>query len=317
MNVAVTGGAGFIGRWVAKKLVEDGHDVCVIDNLSNSTEENISELCPKIKVFKMGDIRNTRLISEFFAKNEPDVCIHLAAQINVQKSIDYPEETFEINLVGTNNVLEECRKHETKMVNVSTCMVYDTSNASEAIDESHQLNPRSPYAASKLASDFLAMSYYHAYGLPVVVIRPFNVYGPFQKSNCEGGVVSIFIQKFLDGKKLDVFGDGSQTRDLLYVEDCADFIAKASLSKRAIGEIINAGSGKDVTIKDLALLIAEAPKRIRYTRHPHPQSEISRLLCDYSKAKKLLNWQPRASLKKGMEKTREWIQYQKLHNNLK
>jgi nucleoside-diphosphate-sugar epimerase len=123
----------------------------------------------------------------------------------------------------------------------------------------------------------------------------------------EGGVVSIFIRNFLEGKTLDVFGDGTQTRDLLYVEDCADFIVKAAFSDKAVGVIINAGSGRDVAIKDLAFLICKDAERIKYVEHHHPQSEIPKLLCDYTKAKKLLGWAPKISLEKGIEKTKEWI----------
>ncbi len=185
-------------------------------------------------------------------------------------------------------------------------MVYDLSS-SEAINEEHSLNPKSPYSDSKLAAENLALSYFHDYGLPVVITRPFNTYGPYQKSDMEGGAVSIFIRSFLEGKPLNVFGDGKQTRDLLYVEDCADFIVKASFNEKAIGEIINAGYGKDIAIKDLALLIYNDAKRIRYVEHHHLQSEIPKLLCDYTKAKKLLGWMLKISLEEGIEKTEEWI----------
>lgn len=305
MNVLVTGGAGFIGRWVVEKELSQGFDVYVLDNLSNGEEENLSEFKSEIAAFKVGDIRNRKLVSKFFNKNKFDVCIHLAAQINIQRSLENPDETFEVNVMGTYNLLEEAREYGVKMVLVSTCMVYDTTHASKAIDETYPLNPRSPYAASKLASDIMAMSYYHAYGLPVVVTRPFNTYGPFQKSNTEGGVISIFLEKYLSDQTLEVFGDGTQTRDFIYVEDCADFIAKASLSDRAIGQVINAGSGRDIAIKDLALLITKDLNRISYVTHRHPQSEIAKLLCDYSKAKKLVGWKPKVSLNEGIEKTKK------------
>ena len=123
----------------------------------------------------------------------------------------------------------------------------------------------------------------------------------------EGGVISIFIKSFLEGKPLNIFGDGKQRRDFLYVEDAAEFIVKAAFSNKAVGEIINAGSGRDISIRDLALLICRDPKRIRYIKHPHPQSEIPRLLCDYTKAKQILGWSPKKSLEDGIKKTREWI----------
>ena len=254
--------------------------------------------------FIFGDIRNKNLLKE--ACKEVDICIHAAAAINVQESIENPQRYYDVNVNGTFNILEEARKRDVKVVLIGTCMVYDLTS-SKAINEEHPLNPKSPYAGSKLAAENLALSYFHAYGLPVVITRPFNTYGPYQKSDMEGGVVSIFIERALEGEPLLIFGDGTQTRDLLYVEDCADFIVKASFNAKAVGEIINAGSGKDIEIKDLALLICTDSERIKYVEHHHPQSEIPKLLCDYTKAKKLLGWTPKTSLEEGIEKTKEWI----------
>jgi nucleoside-diphosphate-sugar epimerase len=185
-------------------------------------------------------------------------------------------------------------------------MIYDTA-ISRPINEEHPLKPASPYASSKLAAEELAISYFHGYGFPVVITRPFNTYGPFQGGNQEGGVVSIFIKKSLEGKPLLVYGDGKQTRDLLYVEDCADFILQATNNKAAVGEVINAGSGKDISINDLALMICRDRRRIKHVPHPHPQSEIRKLVCDYSKAKRILGWEPKTSLEDGIRKTTQWL----------
>jgi nucleoside-diphosphate-sugar epimerase len=209
--------------------------------------------------------------------------------------------------VGTRNVLEECRKANAKVVLVSTCMVYDTAGGT-AIGEEHAVNPASPYAASKLSAEHMAIAYHHTYGLPVVCLRPFNTYGPFQKSNMEGGVISIFIRRAMAGEELKVFGTGEQTRDLLYVEDCAEFIEVAAYSEKAVGQMFNAGSGSDIKVKDLALLVAGGDKsKVNFVKHHHPQSEIMKLLCDARKAQKVLGWKPRTSLKQGIEKTKQWI----------
>jgi UDP-glucose 4-epimerase len=303
--ILVTGGAGFIGRWIVKRLLDERKDVCVLDDLSNGRAENIEEFKdnPNFE-FILGDVRNKGVLGNLF--KDVDICIHAAAAINVQESIENPQRYYDVNVNGTFNILEEARKKDVKVVLVGTCMVYDLSS-SEAINEEHSLNPKSPYAGSKLAAENLALSYFHAYGLPVVITRPFNTYGPCQKSNMEGGVVSIFIKNFLDGKTLNVFGDGTQTRDLLYVEDCAEFIVKAAFSNKAVGEIINAGYGQDMAIKDLALLICKDIGRIRYVEHHHLQSEIPKLLCDYTKANKVLGWEPKTSLEEGIEKARDWI----------
>jgi nucleoside-diphosphate-sugar epimerase len=311
MNVLVTGGAGFIGRWVVEKLLDEEYKVCVQDDLSNGRMGNIEEFKgnPNFE-FVLGDVRNKEVLKDTF-KKDIDICIHAAAAINVQESIENPQSYYDVNVNGTFNILEEARKRNVKVVLIGTCMVYDLSS-SEAINEKHSLNSKSPYAGSKLAAENLALSYFHAYGLPVVITRPFNTYGPYQKSDMEGGVVSIFIRAFLEGKTLNIFGDGTQTRDLLFVEDCADFIVKAAFSDRAVGEIINAGYRQDIAIKDLALLICNEPKRIRHVEHHHPQSEIPKLLCDHTKARKLLGWMPKTSLEDGIEKTKEWIRSSEL-----
>lgn len=305
MKILVTGGAGFLGRWVVKKLLEAGHAVTAFDNLSNGSLQNIEEFEKNGSFqFVKGDILEGRELEN--AISGCGICIHCAAQINVQESLDYPERAFRNNLLGTFNVLEQCRKGKTRLVLIGTCMVYDLSSG-QPISERHATLPRSPYASSKLAAEELALSYYYGYGLPVVVLRPFNIYGPFQKTNMEGGVVSVFIRRHLDNETLDIFGNGTQTRDLLYVEDCADFVVNAAFSDKAGGEVINAGTGKDISINDLAGLIAQDPKRIVHVEHHHPQAEIQKLVCDYSKARRLLGWEPETSLEQGIRKTMEWM----------
>ncbi len=307
MNILVSGGAGFIGRWVVKRLLEDGHRVMAFDDLSNGQMVNIKEFLnlPSFSFIK-GDIKDRNALSELFHQGF-DLVYHLAASINVQDSIDEPRTTFDNDVLGTFNVLEECRLNNTKMVFMSTCMVYSRSSEAGGITEEHPVKPASPYAASKLSGEALTRSYYYAYGLPTVVVRPFNTYGPFQKSSGEGGVVAIFIQRDLEGQDLHIYGDGTQTRDLLFVEDCAEFVIKAGMDRRADGQILNAGLGRDVSINELAELICEDADRIKHIPHIHPQSEIQKLLCNYEKAGELLEWQPRISLEEGLRRTREWL----------
>jgi len=308
MKVLVTGGAGFIGRWVVKKLLEDRHEVWVLDDLSNGRKENLDEFAghPGLKEFRVGDIKDRDGLASLF-RDGFDICYHLAASINVQDSIDDPGTTFNNDVIGTFNVLEECRKNGTKMVFMSTCMVYDRAMSDEGIDEKWPTKPASPYAGAKIAGENMVLSYYYAYGLPTVVIRPFNTYGPFQKSSGEGGVVAIFIKRQLEGETLNIYGDGTQTRDLLYVEDCARFVVEAGYSDKVNGEIVNAGLGRDISINDLAMLIAGSKDRIKHVPHIHPQSEIPKLLCNYTKAKKLLGWEPKVTLEEGISRTRDWI----------
>jgi len=316
MVFLVTGGTGFIGRWVVKKLLDCDKEVVVIDNLINSNKKNLEEFKnnPNLKEIIIGDIRDRELIEKIFIKYDFSICIHLAAQINVQESLVYPERAFENNVIGTYNILEAALKINTKVVLLGTCMVYNLADLDKAISEEHEVKPTSPYAGSKIAAEELAMSYYHGLGLPVVILRPFNTYGPFQKTNMDGGVISIFISRKIKGENLKIFGDGTQTRDLLYVEDCAEFIVLAAESEKALGQIINAGTGSDISINDLAFLIVGDLNRIKHVEHHHPQSEIMKLVCNNSKAKNLLNWVPKTSLEKGIKKLEIWLKECEMKN---
>lgn len=309
MNILVTGGAGFIGRWVVGKLLDDGHDVWVIDDCSNGRKENLTEFAdhPSFREFVLGDIKDETLVESLFTNTKFDICYHLAASINVQDSIDDPRTTFNNDTLATFYILEQCRKHQTKVVFMSTCMVYDRCTNENGITELDSIKPASPYAGAKIAAENMVLSYYYTYDLPAVVIRPFNTYGPYQKTGGEGGVVAIFIRNNLQNKDVSIYGDGTQTRDLLYVEDCARFVVQSGYSSAVDGHIVNAGLGRDISINSLAKLIVKQEERIHHVPHIHPQSEIQKLLCNYDKAKRLLNWQPEVDLEEGIEKTANWI----------
>lgn len=309
-NVFVTGAAGFIGRWVVDDLLSRGHDVLGMDNFSNGSERNIAAFRDDESfTFVEGDVRDEEYLDELVS-NETDACIHLAAEIDVQESLDDPLSHFETNVTGTHNVIEACRRTDTRLGLVGTCMVYDMVDSDGGIDESHPVKPASPYAGSKLAAEDLAEGYYHGYDLPITFLRPFNTYGPYQKTGMAGGVVSIFTNRDIQGETLKIFGDGTQTRDLLYATDAARFIVDGTFSDDAVGEVINAGTGRDISINDLAELIATDGTPIEHVEHHHPQSEVQKLKADPSKAKELLGWEPEVSLEEGVELLREWLQTQ-------
>lgn len=335
MKCLVTGGAGFIGRWVVADLLKRGHEVLALDDLSNGRARNLDEFRSHAGYLGLveADIKDASALSSLFSQDPWDLVLHLGASIHVQRSIDDPEPTFRNDAEGTFRVLEECRrqyfrlngldpssKHfdydalvprlrerRPRVAVMSTCMVYDLAGDCP-IPEGHPYRPASPYAASKIASDMLALSYFHAYRLPITVVRPFNTYGPFQKSNSEGGVVSIFLKRDIAGEPLLVKGAGTQTRDLLYVEDCAEFVVTAALAPAAEGEVINAGTSTDVTINSLAEMCCSEANRIEHVLHDHPQAEIARLRADAEKAERILNWRAQTDLRTGLSKTRQWLQ---------
>ncbi len=310
-TVLVTGAAGFIGRWVVSELLERGYTVHGIDDFSNGSYRNVAEFQdnPSFSIREIDVTDRSAVMTAF--DEEFAACIHMAAEIDVHESLEQPMEHFQANVVGTQNVLEGCRQTDTSLTLVGTCMVYDVADATGGIKETHPVNPASPYAGTKLASEEVAMSYYHGYDLPVTVLRPFNTYGPYQKTGMAGGVVSIFTSLDIQNETLQIYGDGTQTRDLMYATDCARFIADGTFSEAAVGEVLNGGTGTDISVNELAELIATSGTAIEHVKHHHPQSEIEKLQCDPTKAQSMLGWQPEVSLEEGVNRLRIWLKSQR------
>lgn len=307
MRVLVTGAAGFIGRWVVGELLKRDLEVLPVDNLVAGDVANLAEFegRPGLLPFELGDVRDEEACRRWTA--QVDAVAHLAASISVQDSIDDPGGTFENDVVGTFRLLEGARASGARFLFMSTCMVYDQASSAGAIDENHPTKPASPYAGSKLSGEALTLSYWHAYRLPTTVVRPFNTYGPFQRSVGEGGVVAIFTRRSLLGEQLRIYGDGTQTRDLLYATDCARFVCDALLSDAATGLVLNAGTGRDVTVNELAAAVESDPARIVHVEHIHPQSEIAVLRCDPRRADEVLGWRSEVALETGLAEVRSWM----------
>jgi nucleoside-diphosphate-sugar epimerase len=284
-----------------------GHDVLPIDNLVAGDLANLAEFegHPGLLPFERGDIRDESACRRW--TRQVDAVAHLAASISVQDSIDGPTETFENDVVGTFRLLEGARASGARFLFMSTCMVYDRAMTPHGIAEDHPTKPASPYAASKLSGEALTLSYWHAYGLPSTVVRPFNTYGPFQRSIGEGGVVAIFTRRSLLGEELRIYGDGMQTRDLLYATDCARFVCDALLTDAAMGCVLNAGTGQDVSVNELAAMIERDRAKIIHVDHIHPQSEIAVLRCDPARAAEVLGWRAQVPLEQGLDQVRAWM----------
>jgi len=300
-KILVTGGAGFIGSHLVDRLIELGHRVVVLDDLSCGKKENINK---KVKFYKI-DICNPKIF-EIFKKEKPDIVYHLAFQINVRKSVENPIENAKTNIFGSLNILENCRKYKVKkFIFASSVGVYGNPKFLP-IQENHPLNPISPYSITKLTIEKY-LQFYQTQGLDFVSLRFSNIYGPRQLSEIgEGGVVAIFIKKLLRGGRPTIFGNGNQTRDFLYV---ADAVEAAFLALKAkAGSIYNVSTNTETKIKDLLNLISKIlNKKVKPIYKPLSRGEIISSRIDYSKIKRELGWRPKWSLEKGLVKTISWF----------
>lgn len=242
-KVLVTGGAGFIGSWVADTLIDNGFDVIVIDNLSSGFMKNIN---PKIKFYN-ADIRDNK-ISEIFEKEKPDFVFHLAAKINLRESVENPVESADVNIIGTLNLLMNCVRYNVKKFIFSSTggAMYD-ENCKLPASENEKENPISPYGISKFAIEKYLEFFKKVYGIDYVSLRYSNVYGPRQNSKGEAGVIAIFIDNLLSGKQPVINGSGEQTRDYVYVKD----VAKANLLAMELSGIFNVGTGKETDVNEI------------------------------------------------------------------
>lgn len=306
-RILITGGAGFIGSHLAEDFVKNGYSVKIIDDFSSGNVNNIRELF-NYKNFKIvrGSITNKELVTK--ATSGVDVIFHLAAQIHVDRSIIEPRHTFEVNTLGTLNILDAALENDIQLVvYASTSEVYGSAKY-VPMDEDHPLNPASPYAASKAAADRLCFSYYNTYKLPVVVVRCFNTYGPRQKDSGYAAAIPKFIRKSLSGLPPVIYGDGKQTRDYMYVKDAVNAYKLVLKSyENVLGKVINFGTGKEITILKLANSILSLCKNNIKPIHVAQRSgEVKRLCADISLAKKELGFAPKYTIESGLKEFLEW-----------
>ena len=309
-KVLVTGAGGFIGSHLTEKLVDLDAEVTAFVRYNSRSDFGLIEMFPpeikeKLNIVQ-GDLRDCNAVRN--AVKNVDIVFHLGALIAIPYSYVNPRETIETNILGTLNVLTTSKENSVeKIVHTSTSEVYGTARY-VPIDENHQLQGQSPYSASKIGADQIAGSFYMSFDLPVAIIRPFNTYGPRQSARA---VIPTIISQALTGEKI-FLGSQYPTRDYTYVKDVVEGFIKVAESPRSVGEVINVGSNFEISIGDLAnKIISSAGKNaeiITDTTRVRPRdSEVERLWCDNTKAKRLLGWGPTTSLDAGLKKTIEWI----------
>lgn len=310
-KVLVAGADGFIGSHLVERLLKEEAQVRAFVYYNAFNRWGWLDTFPKDRLRKIdvfcGDVRDPNGVQE--SMRGIHVVFHLAALIGIPFSYHSPDSYVDTNVKGTLNVLQAARKEGVKkVVHTSTSEVYGTAQF-VPIEENHPLNPQSPYAATKAAADHLAQSFYLSFGLPVATIRPFNTYGPRQSARA---VIPTIISQLCVGQKTIHLGNTQATRDFNFVSDTVDAFIKVAESEKAVGQVLNVGSGREISIDDLVKLIAAILKsKVKIAtekRRLRPAlSEVERLLCDASRLRELCGWSPRVSLEEGLHQTLLWI----------
>jgi dTDP-glucose 4,6-dehydratase len=311
-KILITGGTGFQGSNLTKKLLNKGYDVVMLNTHSKKNETNIKRFKLHNAKIVWGNINDKKILEKEF--QDINLIIHTAAKIHVDDSIKYPTEYFKTNVMGTNNVLEVARHFNIPVIHVSTCEVYGFVD--EDLSENSPLMPRSPYAASKAGADRMAYSYYTTYNMNVCIVRPFNVYGPGQKDGECGAVIPRWATSLLNNKNIQIYGDGKQSREFIYIDDLVsayEIIIDKMLSGNSLaGEVLNVGTGIDINIKYLAKELCNKTtnsydKIIYSSLRP---GEVKRFISNSDKMK-LLDWSPKVDLSEGLDKYLKWRKQKK------
>lgn len=308
LNCLVTGGGGNLGSYVVEKLLPAGAKITVMERRSHDNQklENLGGVAEKISV-QWGDIRSTR-DAHHMSKGQ-DVIVHVAASGPVPYSIDYPVEVWDNNVNGTLNLLEAAvRSGVKRFLYINSAESYGRAKQ-VPIDEKHGFYPCSPYGASKAACELLGQSYYESYGLQFISVRIFNMYGP---RSVPYSVINKFIVLALDSKPLPVAGDGKQRRDYVYTEDVAEAVLKALECDRLVGDSVNVGSGKGVSVLEIAGTIKNLTNsKSGLEFRPGRPGEVPNLQSNITKAKNMLDWEPRHTFEEGLRITIDHIKNNK------
>jgi len=322
MKILVTGGAGFIGSAVVRLAVERGHEVINLDALTYAAcLENVSSVASNpLYVFEHADIRDRSALDRLFAKHQPDAVMHLAAESHVDRSIDGPGDFIETNITGTYNMLEAARGYWVergkpkafRFHHISTDEVYGSLGSTGLFTEETPYDPRSPYSASKASSDHLVRAWHETYGLPVVLTNCSNNYGPFHFPE---KLIPVVILNALAGKPLPIYGDGSNVRDWLYVEDHADALLLV-VEKGAVGRSYNIGGENERTNLELVKTLCEILDELRPKEAGSYADQITfvtdrpghdaRYAIDPTRIREELGWRPSVTVEEGLRLTVQW-----------
>ena len=303
-NVLVTGGAGFIGSSLVRELLRRGAKVIVYDNFIYGDKRNLAEVEDSIKIVK-GDVLSWK-IYHTIKEYKVQYVFHLAAEPYIPHSYDNPEKFFDVNVKGTMNVLTACKTLDVKrIVHFSSSEVYGAAQYIP-MDEKHPTLPLSTYAVSKLAADRLCFVFHHEHGIPVIILRPLNAYGPRET---QPYVIPEIISQLARGKVVKL-GNIKARRDFTYVEDIARGAVDLMESDIPDGEVVNLGSNKTYSVEELAHLVGELMGydkiEIEIEKSRLRPLDVNLLQCDYRKAKKYIDWEPKVDIREGLKRTIEW-----------
>jgi NAD dependent epimerase/dehydratase len=307
-RVMITGGEGFIGSHLVEALLAEGAHVRALVHYTPGGKAGwLAGVEGDVEIL-LGDVRDGERV--LHAVEGTEAIFHLAALIGIPYSYDAPESYVQTNVLGTYNVLNAGRRAGVERIaHTSTSEVYGTAMR-VPIDEDHPLQPQSPYAATKVGADMLARSFHRSFGLPVTIVRPFNTYGPRQSTRA---VIPSLLAQIQSEEVTQIrLGSTTPTRDFNYVEDTArGFLAVASCD-RALGEVVNVGSGREISIGDLVELLFEVTGQrkeiVTEEERLRPEgSEVHRLLCDNTRARDWAGWKPEVALEEGLRRTAEWV----------
>lgn len=306
-KVLVTGGEGFIGSTLVDLLLEQGADVRAFVHYKPYGDAGYLAGREDDVDIQAGDIRDAGRVADVV--EGCDVVFHLAALIGIPYSYVAPESYVQVNVTGTHNVLQAVRRHGVgRLVHTSTSETYGTA-ITVPISEAHPLQPQSPYSASKIGADMMALSYYNAFETPVAICRPFNTYGPRQSARA---VIPTILQQLHAGAKQIKLGAVSPTRDFTFVTDTASGFIAVAESDRALGHAVNLGVGQEISIGDLAAMCiditgSDAEVVTDEARLRPDGSEVDRLLSDNTRAREWTGWEPKVGLREGLTRTSDWV----------